>query len=63
MSRSRTNSCSTHGLRSRMVGLNGFGLAHDLTDVENGTAIVDGETLFFGGYRPDILQVQPSAPE
>ena len=42
---------------------NSFRLAHDLTDLENGTAIVDGETLSFDELRPDILQVQPPVPE
>ena len=40
-----------------------FRQAHDLADLENGTAIADDETLSFDALRPDILQVQPPVPE
>ena len=38
---------------------NSFRQAHDLTDLENGIAIVGGGTLSFDELRPDILQVAP----
>ena len=38
---------------------NTFRVAHDLTDLEDGTAVACGQPLEFEALRPDIIQVQP----
>ena len=41
---------------------NSFRVAHDLAELEDGTAVADGKPLGFEALRPDILQVQPPVP-
>ena len=38
-------------------------VAHRLADLENGSAVTDGEHLVLGRLRPDIIQIRPSTGE
>ena len=42
---------------------NSFKAAHGLHDLEDGSAVADGQPLRFEGLRPDIIQVRPASGE